>query len=64
MHPVEKELLKQKKEFLKFLVIPLLSFLYTPLMQKGTERNVQPSMYALVKVELKSSRILLGIENY
>ena len=41
--PAEKEFLQQKKEFLKFLGIPLLSFLYTPLMQKGTERNVQPS---------------------
>ena len=40
--PAEKEFLQQKKEFLKFLGIPLLPFLYTPLMQKGTERNVQP----------------------
>ena len=42
MHPTENEFLQQKKEFLKFLGIPLLPFLYTPLMQKGTERNVQP----------------------
>ena len=42
--PAEEEFLQQKKEFLKFLGIPLLSFLYTPLMQKGTERNVQPSL--------------------
>ena len=42
MHPAEKEFLQQKKEFLKFLGIPLLPFLYTPLMQKE-----QKGMYSL-----------------
>ena len=50
--PAEKEFLQQKKEFLKFLGIPLLSFLYTPLMQKGTERNVQPSLCRYSRIDL------------
>ena len=49
--PAENEFLQQQqKEFLKFLGIPLLPLLYTPLMQKGTERNVQPSRQVLSSV--------------